>query len=222
MILTAKALKKDFPRARKSSNYITAVYPVDFDLRSGEMVEITGRSGSGKSTFLNMLSGMLTPSSGQVLIDGEDLYSMTQKNLARVRNEKIGLIPQGHTALLSLSVLENVLLPFILYHRDEPPAGKAKELLEQVGIASLMSARPNELSGGELRRMAIARAMLMNPGFILADEPTAGLDKDNTVAVLELLRKSADGGTAVLLVTHESEAAQFADRVLTMDGGHLV
>ncbi len=222
MILVAKGLKKDFPRARKSSNYFTAVYPADFEINSYEMVEITGRSGSGKSTFLNMLSGMLTPTSGEVFLEDESLYSMPEEDLARVRNEKIGLIPQGHTALLSLTILENVLLPFVLYHKEQPPVEKAKELLETVGIASLMNARPNELSGGELRRMAIARAMVMSPKVILADEPTAGLDGENVVEVMKLLRQAADKGTAVLMVTHESEAARFADKILTMDGGRLV
>lgn len=221
MKLIAQNVKKDFLRASKSSNYFTAVQPLDFQLSSGEMIEITGRSGSGKSTLLNMLAGMLTPTDGKVLLDDADLYALDEKALSRLRNEKIGLIPQGHTALLSLTVLENVLLPSILYSREQPPEVRAKELLEQVGISALMNAKPDELSGGELRRMAIARALLMNPGILLADEPTAGLDNENTLAVLSLLRKAADDGAAVLLVTHENEAAQFADRVLTMDGGRL-
>lgn len=221
MKLIAQNVKKDFLRASKSSNYFTAVQPLDFQLSSGEMIEITGRSGSGKSTLLNMLAGMLTPTDGKVLLDDTDLYALDEKALSRLRNEKIGLIPQGHTALLSLTVLENVLLPSILYSREQPPEVRAKELLEQVGISALMNAKPDELSGGELRRMAIARALLMNPGILLADEPTAGLDNENTLAVLSLLRKAADDGAAVLLVTHENEAAQFADRVLTMDGGRL-
>ncbi len=222
MVLRAKEMKKDFPRAQKSSNFFTAVYPLDFDLKSGEVVEITGKSGSGKSTLLNMLAGMLTPTSGQVFLDNTDLYSLDENSLCMLRNEKIGLIPQGHTALLSLTVLENVLLPFILYHSEQPPVEKARELLEKVGIITLQQAKPNELSGGELRRMAIARAMLMNPGILLADEPTAGLDSENTISVLSLLRAAADAGTAVLLVTHETEAAYYADRVLTMDAGKLL
>ena len=129
---------------------------------------------------------------------------------------------QGHTALLSLTVLENVILPAILYHKEASPEERAKKLLELVGIGNLASAKPNELSGGELRRMAIARAMLLRPDIMLADEPTAGLDNENTLAVLSLLRKAADNGTAVLLITHENEAAQFADLVYTMDGGNLV
>ncbi len=221
MILKAEKLKKDFPRAGKDSNYFTVVQPLDLELRSGEMIEITGRSGSGKSTLLNMLAGMLTPTEGKVLLDDTDLYALEEKALAKLRNEKIGLIPQGHTALLSLTVLENVLLPSILYNKKQPPVDKARELLERVGMTELMNAKPNELSGGELRRMAIARAMLMTSDVLLADEPTAGLDNDNTIAVLELLRKAADGGAAVLLVTHENEAARFADKVFTMEGGKM-
>ena len=222
MKLIAKELKKDFPRASKSSNFFTAVHPLDFKLECGKMIEITGRSGSGKSTLLNMLAGMLTPTSGKVLLDDTDLYALDEKSLSRLRNEKIGLIPQGHTALLSLTVLENVILPAILYHKDAPPEESAKELLEKVGIGNLANAKPNEMSGGELRRMAIARAMLLHPGILLADEPTAGLDNENTLAVLSLLRIAADDGAAVLLVTHENEAAQYADQVYTMDGGKLV
>ena len=196
--------------------------PLDFELKCGKMIEITGRSGSGKSTLLNMLAGMLTPTSGKVLLDDTDLYALDEKSLSRLRNEKIGLIPQGHTALLSLTVLENVILPAILYHKDAQPEERAKELLEKVGIGNLANAKPNELSGGELRRMAISRAMLLHPGILLADEPTAGLDNENTLAVLSLLRIAADDGAAVLLVTHENEAAQYADQVYTMDGGKLV
>ncbi len=221
MVLSAQQIRKDFPRAGKNSNVFTAVQPLDLELVSGKLTEITGRSGSGKSTLLNMLSGMLTPTSGRVLLDGTDLYAMDEKALSRLRNERIGLIPQGHTALRSLTVLENVLLPAILYHRDAPPEERARELIRQVDIEALTDSRPDELSGGEMRRMAIARALLMRPGFILADEPTAGLDGENTLAVLRLLRQAADEGTGVLLVTHEDEAAQFADEVLIMDGGRL-
>ena len=221
MRLTAQSIKKDFPRKSKSSNYFTAVQTLDFEMESGKVVEITGRSGSGKSTLLNMLAGMLTPTAGKVLLDDIDLYALDEKALARLRNEKIGLIPQGHTALLSLTVLENVLLPAILYSRETPPEERARKLLTDVGLGALMDARPNELSGGELRRMAIARAMLMQPDILLADEPTAGLDSENTIGALSLLRSAADNGASVLLVTHESEAAEFADEVYVMENGKL-
>ena len=221
MNLIAKGVRRDFPRAAKSSNFFTAVEPLDFELPSGKMIEITGRSGSGKSTLLNMLAGMLKPTSGQVFLDDTDLYALSENALSRLRNEKIGFVPQGNTGLLGLTVLENVLLPSVLYRREAPPEERGRSLLEQVGLTGMLSAKPNELSGGELRRMAIARALLMDPPVLLADEPTAGLDEENILIVLKLLRRAADDGAAVLFVTHEHEAAQFADEVHTMESGRF-
>ena len=218
----ARAVTKDYPRAGASGGALTAVRPLDLELGPGSLTVVTGRSGSGKSTLLSMLAGMLAPTLGAVILDGTDLYSLDEKSRSRLRNAKIGLVPQGHTALRALSVLDNVLLPSVLYSRRRPPRRRAESLLEAVGIAELARVGPHELSGGELRRMAVARALLMEPGVVLADEPTAGLDEESTAAVLELLRKTAQEGAAVLVVTHEEEAAGFADRVLTMDAGELL
>ncbi|MDU0349797.1 ABC transporter ATP-binding protein [Actinomyces sp. MRS3W] len=221
MKLEARDLTKNFPRGKRRGQIFTAVRPLDFSLASGSLAVIAGRSGSGKSTLLNMLAGMLTPTSGSVHVAGAELYSLSEAARSRLRNEKIGLVPQGHAALRSLTVLENVLLPSILYSHEPPPQQRALELLELVDIASLQDAKPSELSGGELRRLAIARALLLHPQVVLADEPTAGLDADNTIKVLELLRGAADAGAAVLVVTHEDEATQFADRTFSMDAGTL-
>ena len=218
----ARAVTKDYPRAGASGGALTAVRPLDLELGPGSLTVVTGRSGSGKSTLLSMLAGMLAPTSGAVTLDGADLYSLDERSRSRLRNAKIGLVPQGHTALRALSVLDNVLLPSVLYSRRRPPRRRAESLLEAVGIAEPARVGPHELSGGELRRMAVARALLMEPGVVLADEPTAGLDEESTAAVLELLRKTAQEGAAVLVVTHEEEAARFADRVLTMDAGELL
>lgn len=218
----ARGVAKDYPRAGASGGVLTAVRPLDLELDPGSLTVITGRSGSGKSTLLSMLAGMLAPTSGAVTLDGADLYSLDERSRSRLRNAKIGLVPQGHTALRALSVLDNVLLPSVLYSRRRPPRRRAESLLEAVGIAELARVGPHELSGGELRRMAVARALLMEPGVVLADEPTAGLDEESTTGVLELLRKTAQEGAAVLVVTHEEEAARFADRVLTMDAGELL
>lgn len=221
MKLEAKGVKKDFARGGNSGSVLEAVKPLDFSLESGELVEITGRSGSGKSTLLSMMAGMLVPTGGSICIDNTDIYSMKEEERSRLRNDRIGLIPQGHTALRSLTVLENVMLPFVLYHRETPPEDRAKELLQKVGLLDMKDERPNALSGGELRRMAVARALLMKPEVLLADEPTAGLDDENVELVMELLRSAADEGASVLLVTHENEARKYADRVLAMDGGRL-
>ena len=221
--IEARGVAKDYPRAGASGGVLTAVRPLDLELGPGSLTALTGRSGSGKSTLLSMLAGMLAPTSGTVLLDGADLYSLDERSRSRLRNAKIGLVPQGHTALRALSVLDNVLLPSVLYYsRRRPPRRRAESLLEAVGIAELARVGPHELSGGELRRMAVARALLMEPGVVLADEPTAGLDEESTAAVLELLRQTAQKGAAVLVVTHEEEAARFADRVLTMNAGELL
>lgn len=220
MDVRARSLSKDFPRGR-GGRVFTAVQSTDLDIGAGELVVITGRSGSGKSTLLAMLAGILSPTAGTVEVDGTDLHSLGEEALARFRNGSIGLVPQGHAALRSLTVLENVLLPSVLYPGRGPGGRGAEELLDAVGMAQLKDARPNELSGGELRRMAIARALLMDPGVVLADEPTAGLDAASAATALELLRGAADSGAAVLVVTHDREAEGVADRILTMDGGRL-
>ena len=221
MIIEATGLTKEFARARGGKRLFTAVHPLDIGLEERQLTLVSGHSGSGKSTLANMLAGILTPTAGHVRLDGTDLYSLRDEELSRLRNERIGLVPQGHTALRALTVLDNVLLPSILYSKDEAPAERARELLAAVGLDDLADAAPTELSGGELRRMAIARALLMDPAIVIADEPTAGLDSANATAVLTLLRDAADRGTAVLVVSHEAEAQRFADRSYVMEDGHL-
>ena len=221
MIIEATGLTKEFARARGGKRLFTAVHPLDIDLEERQLTVVSGHSGSGKSTLANMLAGILTPTAGHVRLDGTDLYSLRDEELSRLRNERIGLVPQGHTALRALTVLDNVLLPSILYSRDEAPAERARELLAAVGLDDLADAAPTELSGGELRRMAIARALLMGPAIVIADEPTAGLDSANATAVLTLLRDAADRAAAVLVVSHEAEAQRFADRSYVMEDGHL-
>ena len=221
MIIEATGLTKEFARARGGKRLFTAVHPLDISLEERQLTVVSGHSGSGKSTLANMLAGILTPTAGYVRLDGADLYSLRDEELSRLRNERIGLVPQGHTALRALTVLDNVLLPSILYSKDEAPAERARELLAAVGLDDLADAAPTELSGGELRRMAIARALLMGPAIVIADEPTAGLDSANAAAVLTLLRDAADRGTAVLVVSHEAEAQRFADRSYVMEDGHL-
>ncbi|MBQ9685643.1 MAG: ABC transporter ATP-binding protein [Oscillospiraceae bacterium] len=220
MELRAEGVSKRFFRNSKNTNYFYAVKATDFVLPAGKLTEITGRSGSGKSTFLNILSGLLEPTEGKVLLDGTDLYALADGPRSVLRNRSIGVIPQGQTGLHSLTVLENVKLPYALY--GETAADEtAMALLEQVGIAELRDAYPNELSGGEMRRLAIARALIRKPGILLADEPTGDLDDANTQTVLRLLRQAADAGTAVLLVTHEREAAAYADCIYHMESGVL-
>ena len=222
MSLTAESLTKEFIRETKNTNRFTAVDNVSLTLDSGELTVLMGRSGSGKTTLLNMLSGLLEPSSGRVSYDGRSLYEMSDKQLSRLRNKHFGIIPQGQTAIHSLSVMENIMLPFALY--GEGGAGDesyARELMERLDILQLEGAKPAELSGGELRRMAIARAVIRKPPVIFADEPTGDLDDENTIAVFDFLKALAGEGAAVLVVTHENDAKPYADKLLTMSSGRL-
>lgn len=222
MILRAEGVCKRYFRKTKLANYFYAVQKTDLTLESGKITAIMGRSGSGKTTLLNILGGLLSPSEGKVFLDDTDIYSLGDRELSALRNKHIGIIPQGQTGLASLTAAENVKLPYLMYNKTDDIDEYADELLETVGIYDLRNAYPTELSGGENRRLAIARALINKPSVILADEPTGDLDDENTKTVLELLRKTAESGTAVMLVTHESDAAAYADSLYRMDGGMLI
>ena len=215
------ARKAFFRKGRESAQHFDAVSPADLQLAGGELVVLKGRSGSGKTTLLNMMAGLLEPTEGNVLLDGIDLYALDDASRSRLRNERIGVIPQGHTALGSLSVVHNVMLPYLMYREDDGCEACAMDLLESLGIRQLADSYPSELSGGELRRVCVARALICAPDVVLADEPTGNLDDESTLAVLGMLRERAESGAAVLVVTHEQVAERFADRVLRMEAGTL-
>ena len=221
MSMIAEKISKRYFRKTGGANYFLAVQPLDLEVREGRVTVLTGRSGSGKTTLLNMLCGLLSPTEGRVLLDGTDLYRLGDKALSRLRSEKIGVVPQGRSAIDTLSVLENILLPPGLYGRPLPREA-ALEWMEELGIAGLRDARPAELSGGELRRMAIVRALASSPTFLFADEPTGDLDDENTHLVLSAFRRCArDRNKAVFIVTHESDALQYADSAYRMESGSL-
>ena len=180
MELIAEKVTREFVRPSGKTNRFFAVKETDFALQSGRLTVLMGRSGSGKTTLLNMLSGLLMPSSGRITADGKDLYAMPDKELSRFRCEHFGVIPQGQTAIHSLTVTENILLPFALYG-DAPDEARARQLMERLDIADLANARPAELSGGELRRVAIARALVRKPSLIFADEPAEVFSPDRSV-----------------------------------------
>ena len=220
-MLRAENLSMRYFRKTGQANHFFAVRDANLTLCPGEVTLLMGRSGSGKTTLLNVLAGLLTPTGGKVWLDDADLYAMPDGALSRLRNAKFGVIPQGRSAVDTLTVMENVLLPGQL-RGEKGDAENALRWLDALGIADLRDARPAELSGGELRRMAIARALAGDPEIILADEPTGDLDDENTAAVLALLRRSAvEDGRAVLLVTHDSEALPCGDRVYRMESGVL-
>lgn len=223
MKIFARQVNRQFFRQTQHSNVFYAVNTTDFTLREGALTLVLGRSGSGKSTFLNMLGGLLAPTQGKVLWNDADVYALSDAERSRMRNQMVAVVPQGQTGLQSLTVVQNVLLPTMLYPKNgrKPTEAEAMALLERVGIAHLAAAFPNELSGGELRRMAIARALIAEPQAILADEPTGDLDEENTRIVLNLLRQAAQAGASVLMVTHDHDALPFADVIYRMSGGVL-
>ena len=221
MFMKAENISKRYFRKTGDANYFLAVKPLDLELRGGETTVLMGRSGSGKTTLLNILCGLLSPTEGEVWLDDTRLYSLDDKALSRLRSERIGVVPQGRSAIDTLTVLENILLPAKLYGRLLP-IEEAQQWMERLGIAHLRDARPAELSGGELRRMAIVRALAQKPDYLFADEPTGDLDDENTHLVLSALRNYAhDQEKAVFIVTHENDAMQYADRSFRMDGGQL-
>ena len=221
MELRAEGISRDFLRQSAPQGFFWALREVDFLLEAGTLTAITGRSGSGKSTLLKMLAGLMAPGAGRVLLDDTDIYRLDEAELAELRSRKIGLAPQTLMALSSLTVQENILLPCSLYGVAREAEPRALQLMERLGIAHLKSADPAELSGGELRRLTLARALVRDADVLLLDEPTGDLDDENTRLVFALLREEAAHGRAVLVVTHEREAADYADRLYRMEAGKL-
>ena len=221
MELRAENISQDFLRDSAREGYIVAVAETDLCLSSGTVTVVMGRSGSGKSTLLHILGGLLPPVTGKVFVGATDLYALPEDARAELRSSGLGIVPQQLMSLRALTVRENVLLSALLYGREQGVSAHADALMERLGIASLAHVYPSELSGGELRRMMIARALAGTPQILLLDEPTGDLDAENTRRVLELVRETADAGTAALLVTHEREAASYADVCYTMAEGRL-
>ena len=224
MIITANDLSKEFIRQGKGTNRFVAVKPADIVIEQGKLTLLMGRSGSGKSTLLNMLAGLLAPTSGTVMYGDNDIYRLDDDKLSAFRMEHIGVIPQGQSAVGSLNVLENICLSYMISGNADGRAAAhayARELMERFGIAELENELPSALSGGELRRMAIARAIIRKPDVIFADEPTCDLDDENTELVLKILKETAENGTSVFMVTHEKDAVGYADIRYSMNAGEI-
>ncbi|MBQ9434152.1 MAG: ABC transporter ATP-binding protein [Synergistaceae bacterium] len=198
-----------------------AVNNVNLQISSHDFINIIGRSGSGKSTLLNLAAGMLSPLSGSIFLDGQDLTHKPDSALSLIRNNTIGFIPQGASALPNLTVMENILLPFYLYPHGGDGEGHAYILMEFLGIQHLADSYPAELSGGELRRAIIARAMINYPKIIIADEPTSDLDINSAHEVMQIFSRINSEGTAILLVSHDLDNLRFGKRVFTMSDGVL-
>jgi putative ABC transport system ATP-binding protein len=217
-VLSAAHLVKRF---RRGGGLFEAVSDAGLSVDAGEVVSVTGRSGSGKTTLLLLLGGLLYPDQGRVEIGGEAIHDLGDEALAALRNEKIGFAPQTGSLLGALSVLDNVRLPLHLAGRRGPSRARAMELLESLSVAHLAESLPRTLSGGEIRRAALARALAGSPDLVLADEPTSHLDEAGARDLMAALRGLAGRGTAFLLATHDPMVASLSDRRLTMADGVL-
>lgn len=220
MILEAVQITKQYQTNPNSKRTTYALQTTNLQLTSGKLTILTGKSGSGKTTLLHILAGLLHPTSGYVELDGHDIYNMSDKEQSAFRNKNIAIIPQGEAAIHSLTALENILLAQSIYGAN-PDTQAALQLLQELDIASIADMYPSELSGGELKRVSIARGLFQNAGVLLADEPTADLDEENSRIVIQALQKEARKGKAVLVVTHELDLLPYADEHYIMQDGKL-
>lgn len=203
----------------------TAVHAVDhvsFEVEKGEFVAIVGASGSGKSTLMNLIGGIDRPTAGKVMIDGEDLYALSESERAIFRRRNIGMIFQFYNLIPTLTAEENIMLPFLLDKR-RPEKAKVKDLLALLGLEARATHLPSALSGGQQQRVSIGRALINDPAFILADEPTGNLDSQSGREVMALLQMAnRKYHQTVLLITHDERIALSADRILTIGDGKLL
>ncbi len=204
---------------------VKALGNVSFDIstRSAEFVAIMGKSGSGKSTLLHQLGLLDTPTSGEIIIDGKNVLSLSESQKARFRLERFGYVFQEYALLPELTALENVYLPAMALGRKKGEYTRAaSEVLEQVGLGGRLHHRPRDMSGGEQQRVAIARALINKPDILFADEPAANLDSVSSEQVLELFRRlNREMGLTILMVTHESEDKKYVDRVIWLKDGEI-
>ena len=213
---------KDLCRTfRQGDTDIHAVDHVSFSMEKGEMVAIVGQSGSGKTTLLNLLGNIDKPTSGQVLLDGEDIHALSDKEAAKLRRQKIGYIYQDFKLLPILTAKENILLPATLDGR-KAPASEVRTLADRLGIGNRLNHLPSQMSGGQRQRVALARALVNQPAILLADEPTGNLDKASAQEILNVLLKLNDEGNTILLVTHEESFAGLCPRKITLSDGQII
>ena len=206
---------------KNGESELVAVDHASFVINEGEFVAVTGKSGSGKSTMLNLMGALDTPTSGTVLLEGEPLNAMSDKKLSEMRRRRIGFVFQKYQLLEEYSVWDNICLPFSIDHR-KPDKEYIESLLEAFGIAEKRDMHPNQLSGGQQQRVAIARAIAHRPAILLADEPTGNLDSETGLEVMRLLKLSQEKyGQTIVLITHDPDIAEWADRRIHIVDGKI-
>ncbi len=213
-----------FARAiKKSYGSLHVLKGIDLDISAGEIISIIGKSGAGKSTLLHILGTLDNADSGSLVIKGQEITSFNEKNLAKFRNENIGFVFQFHHLLQEFTALENVSIPgFIAGKSKSIVEQRAKEILSYLGLSARLHHKPNQLSGGEAQRVAVARALINNPAVVFADEPTGNLDKESSENLHQLiLNLRKDFNLTFVIVTHNADLAKLSDRVITLEDGQV-
>lgn len=218
-ILKVKNLCKNYG---KGNTLVKALDNISFSVEKGEFVAIVGASGSGKSTLLHLLGGVDHPTSGEIIIDGENIYKLNENNLAIFRRRQVGLIYQFYNLIPILNVEENITLPILLDDRT-PDKTYLKELIDILGLKNRINHLPNELSGGQQQRVSIGRALMNRPALLLADEPTGNLDSKASHDIMELLKMSNEKyKQTIIMITHDYNLALNANRIITIDDGKII
>lgn len=217
LVIKIRDIKRDFPLGQE---IVKVLKGIDLDIEQGDYVALMGPSGSGKSTLMNILGCLDTPTSGSYELNGQDVSSMSDDELAEIRNREIGFVFQTFNLLPRTTALENVALPMIYAGASKKKrTERAEEVLTDVGLADRMDHKPNQLSGGQRQRVAVGRALVNKPSIILADEPTGNLDSKTSEEIMKLIDEIHAKGNTVILVTHEEEIAERAHRVIRLRDG---
>jgi ABC-type lipoprotein export system ATPase subunit len=222
-MITLAEVTKTYPLGKGSS--VTAVNGVNLEIDQGEFVLIVGRSGSGKTTLLNLAAGLTQPTSGKILIDGTDLWNLTDRQQSFLRSQRIGFVFQFPSLLPTLNVLENVILPTVSGSPQEAVQAhdRATQLLQKVGLSDKLAAYPRQLSAGQQQRVVIARALMNQPLVLLADEPTSNLDEKTELEIMELFHDlHASMGITIVMVTHMRQLVSYGTRAVEMANGQIV